>query len=238
MSYKFNFIRHVAIIMDGNGRWANLKGQKRFFGHKAGIKSVQKAINFAVQNKLEVLTLYAFSSENWNRPKQEVISLLKLFISALNSNVIKLHQHNIRLCFIGDITRFRKNWRNSIVNAENITKNNTGLVLNIAVNYSGRWDIVHGIKKIAELVQKGVLYPNQIEESIFEKYVCLNEVAPVDLIIRTGGEHRISNFLLWQIAYTEFYFTDVLWPDFNEQIFALAIKHFTQRERRFGCIYL
>ncbi|WWO96317.1 MAG: polyprenyl diphosphate synthase [Candidatus Dasytiphilus stammeri] len=229
-------IRHVAIIMDGNGRWAKRQGMIRIKGHKAGIKAVIRTVFFAMQHKLEALTLYAFSSENWKRPLPEVGALMKLFIWILDEKLSLLHKSNIRFQIIGDTSSFTNNLRNLIHYAETLTKKNTGLILTVAANYGGRWDIIHGIKKIAEEVRAGKLLPNQIEESIFSRYVCLNEIAPLDLVIRTGGEQRISNFLLWQIAYTELYFTDVLWPDFDENIFEIALNICSQRKRRFGNI--
>ncbi len=228
--------RHVAIIMDGNGRWANRKGKLRIFGHKAGIKSVRRAVKFAASNRLEVLTLYAFSSENWNRSIQEVSSLMELFIYALESKLKSLHKHNVKLRVIGDISRFNKRLQESIYRSEQLTKNNNGLILNIAANYGGRWDIIQGVKALAKQVEKGILTPDQISEALLSKCVCMSDLAPVDLVIRTGGEHRISNFLLWQIAYAELYFTDVLWPDFDEGIFKDAMNAFAQRNRRFGGI--
>lgn len=226
--------RHVAIIMDGNGRWAKNRGKLRISGHKAGVKSVRRAVSFAVSNKLDALTLYAFSSENWNRPPQEVLALMELFVWALDSEVKSLHKHNVRLRIIGDTGRFNARLQERIRRAEELTQQNNGLTLNIAANYGGRWDIIHGVRKIAEQVQEGLLRPDQIEEETLGNSLCLNELAPVDLVIRTGGEHRISNFLLWQVAYAEFFFTDVLWPDFDEQVFEGALNAFAQRERRFG----
>ena len=226
--------RHVAIIMDGNGRWAKNRGKLRISGHKAGVKSVRRAVSFAVSNKLDALTLYAFSSENWNRPPQEVLALMELFVWALDSEVKSLHKHNVRLRIIGDTGRFNARLQERIRRAEELTQQNNGLTLNIAANYGGRWDIIHGVRKIAEQVQEGLLRPDQIEEETLGDRLCLNELAPVDLVIRTGGEHRISNFLLWQVAYAEFFFTDVLWPDFDEQVFEGALNAFAQRERRFG----
>lgn len=226
--------RHVAIIMDGNGRWAKNQGKLRISGHKAGVKSVRRAVSFAVSNKLEALTLYAFSSENWSRPAQEVVALMELFVWALDSEVKSLHKHNVRLRIIGDISRFNSRLQERIRRAEELTQQNNGLTLNIAANYGGRWDIIHGVKKIAEQVQEGLLRPDQIEETTLSGFLCMHDLAPVDLVIRTGGEHRISNFLLWQIAYAEFYFTDVLWPDFDEQVFEGAMNAFSHRERRFG----
>lgn len=226
--------RHVAIIMDGNGRWAKNQGKLRISGHKAGVKSVRRAVSFAVSNKLDALTLYAFSSENWNRPPQEVMALMELFVWALDSEVKSLHKHNVRLRIIGDISRFNARLQERIRRAEELTQQNNGLTLNIAANYGGRWDIIHGVRKIAEQVQEGLLRPDQIEEETLGTHLCLNDLAPVDLVIRTGGEHRISNFLLWQVAYAEFWFSDVLWPDFDEQVFEGALNAFAQRERRFG----
>ncbi|MEI4270053.1 MAG: polyprenyl diphosphate synthase [Candidatus Dasytiphilus stammeri] len=235
-NYKSKKIRHVAIIMDGNGRWARRQGMIRMRGHQAGIKSVIRTVLFAMQHKLEALTLYAFSSENWKRPITEVGSLMKLFVLILEEKLSLLHKYNIQFKIIGDTTIFPHNLKNLIHYAETLTKKNSGLILTVAANYGGRWDIIHGIKKIAEEVRAGKLLPNQIQESLFSRYVCLNEVAPLDLVIRTGGEHRISNFLLWQIAYTELYFTDVLWPDFDENIFETALNIYSKRERRFGAI--
>ena len=226
--------RHVAIIMDGNGRWAKNQGKLRISGHKAGVKSVRRAVSFAVSNNLEALTLYAFSSENWSRPAQEVTALMELFVWALDSEVKSLHKHNVRLRVIGDTSRFSPRIQERIRRSETLTANNTRLTLNIAANYGGRWDIIEGVKKLAEQVQEGLLRPDQITEESLTSQLCMQELAPVDLVIRTGGEHRISNFLLWQIAYAEFYFTDVLWPDFDEHVFEGALNAFSLRERRFG----
>lgn len=226
--------RHVAIIMDGNGRWAKNQGKMRIFGHKAGVKAVRRAVSYAVNNQLHALTLYAFSSENWNRPMQEVTALMELFVWALDSEVKSLHKHNIRLNIIGDISRFNGRLQERIRRAEKLTQQNNGLVLNIAANYGGRWDIIQGVRLIASQVREGRLLPEQIAEDTLSPHLCLNELAPVDLVIRTGGEHRISNFLIWQVAYAELYFTDVLWPDFDEQVFEGAMNEFTHRERRFG----
>lgn len=226
--------RHVAIIMDGNGRWAKNQGKLRISGHKAGVKSVRRAVSFAVSNNLEALTLYAFSSENWSRPAQEVTALMELFVWALDSEVKSLHKHNVRLRIIGDISRFSPRIQERVRRAEALTENNDRLTLNIAANYGGRWDIIEGVKKLAEQVQEGLLRPDQITEESLTSQLCMNQLAPVDLVIRTGGEHRISNFLLWQIAYAEFYFTDVLWPDFDEHVFEGALNAFSLRERRYG----
>ena len=226
--------RHVAIIMDGNGRWAKNQGKLRISGHKAGVKAVRRSVSFAVSNNLEALTLHAFSSENWSRPPQEVTALMELFVWALDSEVKSLHKHNVRLRIIGDVSRFSNRIQERIRRAEELTQQNSGLTLNIAANYGGRWDIIQGVKKLAEQVQEGLLRPDQITEENLSAHLCMQGLAPVDLVIRTGGEHRISNFLLWQIAYAEFYFTDVLWPDFDEHVFEGALNAFSLRERRFG----
>lgn len=226
--------RHVAIIMDGNGRWASIRGKLRVVGHQAGFQAVRRAIRFAVDYRFDALTLYAFSSENWKRPNEEIESLMQLFTRALNNEMYELHKNNIKLRIIGDINRFNTKLQDSIYRSERLTSRNSGLTLNIAANYGGRWDIVQGVKQLAVKVQQGILHPNQINEDILCKCVCMNELAPVDLVIRTGGEHRISNFLLWQIAYAELFFTDVLWPDFNDVIFKGALHAFMKRERRFG----
>jgi len=220
--------------MDGNGRWAKNQGKLRISGHKAGVKAVRRSVSFAVSNNLEALTLYAFSSENWSRPAQEVTALMELFVWALDSEVKSLHKHNVRLRIIGDVSRFSNRIQERIRRAEELTQQNSGLTLNIAANYGGRWDIIQGVKKLAEQVQEGLLRPDQITEENLSAHLCMQGLAPVDLVIRTGGEHRISNFLLWQIAYAEFYFTDVLWPDFDEHVFEGALNAFSLRERRYG----
>ncbi len=227
---------HIAIIMDGNGRWAEKQGKIRAFGHKAGFEKVKEIIKFSVHNNIKVLTLYTFSSENWKRPKSEVLSLLELFSFALKNEIKNLNKYNICLKIIGDVTYFNSELQRCINYAEKITLNNSGLILNIAANYGGKWDIVEGVKKIVSDVQDGYLNIHQIEEKIFSQYLCTNSLLPVDLVIRTGGEKRISNFLLWQIAYSELYFTDVLWPDFDQFILQDAINDFSIRKRRFGGI--
>lgn len=226
--------RHVAIIMDGNGRWAKSRGKLRVVGHQAGFYAVRRAVHFAVNYKFKALTLYAFSSENWKRPNKEIDFLMELFTHALNNEIHDLHKNNIRLRIIGDVNRFTRELQDSIYRSEQLTANNSGLTLNIAANYGGRWDIIQGVKQLAIKVQKGKLNPHQINEDTLCKHISMNELAPVDLVIRTGGEHRISNFLLWQIAYAELFFTDVLWPDFTDVIFKGALNAFMKRERRFG----
>jgi undecaprenyl diphosphate synthase len=226
--------RHVAIIMDGNGRWANKKGKMRILGHKEGFKAVKKAVKFSIMNNLKILTLYAFSSENKNRSLFEIKSLMELFFFALDSEINNFKKFNIRLKVIGDITYFNEKLQKRIYQAEKITSHNDGLILNIAANYGGRWDIIQSVKKIVDKVQKGVLKIENIQEKTITEYLSTKELLPVDLVIRTGGEKRISNFLLWEIAYSELYFTDVLWPDFNDYSFQCAIDSYISRERRFG----
>jgi len=226
--------KHVAIIMDGNGRWAESKGKHRVFGHKHGVKSLSKAISFAAEKKLQALTIYAFSSENWKRPEKEVNMLMDLFFTVLGSEVKKLHKHNIKFNVIGDVLGFSERLQKKIFQAEMLTKNNTGLVLNVAANYGGRWDITQATQKLAKLVKKGELAVEDITEERLNNEINLNQLPTVDLMIRTGGDYRISNFLLWQLAYAELYFCDVLWPDFNADVFQDALNTFSSKERRFG----
>ena len=227
---------HVAIIMDGNGRWAQQRKQLRAVGHRAGLKAVRKIVTYAATLGIKVLTLYAFSSENWKRPENEVSALISLFIYALNREMKSLHKNNVRLNIIGNISQFNDDLQNMIINAEQLTKDNSGLVLNVAANYGGRWDILQSTKKMAKQVFDGKITLDDITEERFNSEMSMHEFPEVDLVIRTGGEYRISNFLLWQIAYSELYFTDVLWPDFNQTLFDKAIDVFNTRERRFGGI--
>lgn len=226
--------QHVAIIMDGNGRWAEQRHKPRVFGHKNGVRAVRHAVRYAVQHHIKALTLYAFSSENWRRPKQEVGILMELFIAVLSSEVKRLHKNGVRLKIIGDTSRFSDKLQHKIKEAEALTASNEGLLLNIAANYGGRWDIVDTAKRLAEQVKAGKLDVNAIDEELFSNHTCLAGVPDPDLMIRTGGDHRVSNFLIWQAAYTELYFTQSLWPDFNDAEFAKAIACFQSRERRFG----
>ncbi|PJG84959.1 polyprenyl diphosphate synthase [Conservatibacter flavescens] len=229
-----NIPKHVAIIMDGNGRWAKQKGKMRIFGHKNGVMAVRKSVAYARKIGIESLTLYAFSSENWSRPEAEVNALMSLFMQALDHEVSKLHKNNIRLRILGDTAKFSTSLQNKIRRAENMTEKNTALTLNIAANYGGCWDIVQAVKQLAHKVQAGECEVDQITESLFQQHLVTGEQSPVDLLIRTSGEQRISNFLLWQTAYAEFYFSDVLWPDFDETIFEQAVIAYQQRHRRFG----
>lgn len=226
--------RHIAIVMDGNGRWAKLRGLPRVAGHKAGSEAVRNAIEACVKRGIEALTLFAFSSENWQRPASEVSSLMKLFFTALQSNVKKLNKNNIKISFIGDVSQLDNKLQDKINEAQNLTANNSGLHLNIAVNYSGRWDILQAAKKIAQEAKESKIEIEKISYELVQKNLCLSDLPEPDLFIRTSGEQRISNFLLWQLAYTELYFTDVLWPDFDEEQLDLALLEFANRNRRFG----
>ena len=225
---------HVVIVMDGNGRWAKKRLLPRTAGHHAGVKTTRKIVEQCVENKIQALTIFAFSSENWKRPEQEVSSLMELFMSSLQTEVKSLHEQQVRVRFIGDVSAFSKKLQDKITQTMQLTVNNTGLQLNIAVNYGGRWDIARACKKIAEKVLAGELHSESIDAQMFDKYVCLSELPEPDLFIRTGGEQRISNFLIWQMAYTELYFTDLLWPDFDRQAFNDALVWFAGRQRRFG----
>ncbi|TRW49573.1 di-trans,poly-cis-decaprenylcistransferase [Aliidiomarina halalkaliphila] len=226
--------RHVAIIMDGNGRWAEKQGKRRTHGHRAGAEAVRRAITFARRNGIEALTLFAFSSENWNRPAQEVNVLMELFMSVLKREIPELAANDIRLRIIGDVSRFNKRLQKRIREAEEATAHNTALTLNIAANYGGRWDITQATQQLATKVAEGQLIASEITETLISEHLSLASGPEPDLLIRTGGEVRISNFLLWQLAYAELYFTDVLWPDFDEMTFAEAIDSYVRRERRFG----
>ncbi|OOF40752.1 di-trans,poly-cis-decaprenylcistransferase [Rodentibacter genomosp. 2] len=231
---KNNIPLHVAIIMDGNGRWAKQRNKLRVFGHTHGVGSVRRAVSYARQIGVKVLTLYAFSSENWNRPEQEVSSLMTLFMQALDREVKKLHKNDIRLKIIGDTSRFSEKLQEKIRKAEELTEKNTALTLNIAANYGGCWDIVQATKQIADKVKNNEINTEDINEQCFQQHLVTQEQPQVDLLIRTSGEQRISNFLLWQIAYAELCFLDVLWPDFSEKDFNQAIANYQQRHRRFG----
>ncbi|MGH8090427.1 MAG: polyprenyl diphosphate synthase [Rudaea sp.] len=226
--------RHIAIVMDGNGRWAKARHRPRSFGHHAGQKSVRTAIEFCSQRGVNALTLFAFSSENWQRPKDEVGALMELFLKALDREVDELHGHGVRIAFIGDLSAFAPALRERMLAAMEKTRGNGKLALNVAVNYGGRWDIANAAKQAALAVQRGEIAAAAIDEKSIARYFCLADLPPVDLFIRTGGEQRISNFLLWQSAYSELYFSDVLWPDFDANCLDQALAEFARRERRFG----
>ncbi|MFM2485852.1 isoprenyl transferase [Celerinatantimonas yamalensis] len=227
--------RHVAIIMDGNGRWAKQRGRIRVLGHHAGAKAVRKVVKNAAKLGIEQLTLFAFSSENWRRPAEEVSQLMKLFMTLLQREVKMLNKHNIKLRIIGNRGGFTQSLQQKIANAEALTANNSGLSLNIAANYGGRWDITQQIRYFADKISRQELTVEQVDEAMINNALSDHSVGDVDLMIRTGGEHRISNFLIWQLAYAELYFTNQLWPDFDEQDFSDALASYVQRERRFGC---
>lgn len=226
--------QHVAIIMDGNGRWAEQRSKHRLFGHKAGIEAVRASVRYARTQGIQALTLFAFSSENWQRPDDEVSGLMELFTLVLTSEVKRLHKNNIRLQVIGDTSRFSKKLQKHILAATELTAGNTELTLNIAANYGGRWDMINATKAISKDVASGKLMPDDITEALFAEYTQLHSLPELDLLIRTGGECRVSNFLLWQLAYSELMFTPVLWPEFNEDVFAELVSAYQHRERRFG----
>ena len=226
--------RHIAIVMDGNGRWATRRRQPRSFGHRQGQKAVRSAIEFCRRQGVESLTLFAFSSENWNRPQSEVGALMQLFMKALEREVDELHAHGVRIDFVGDLSAFSAELVQRMQAAMARTLGNASLRLNVAVNYGGRWDIVQAARAIAQSALRGELDPSAIDEATFARHVCLADQPPVDLFIRTGGEMRLSNFVLWQVAYAELYFTEALWPDVNADMLAAALAEYAQRERRYG----
>jgi len=223
--------KHIAVIMDGNGRWARKRFLPRIAGHKRGVETVRDLVKSCINLKVEYLTLFAFSSENWRRPAEEVSFLMSLFMQALKREVAKLHQNNIKLVMIGDRSRFDAELIAQIEASELLTANNTGLVLSIAANYGGRWDVLQAVNKMQLAAPQLVGF---YSEDHLTPYLSMSYAPEPDLFIRTGGEKRISNFLLWQLAYTELYFTDTLWPDFNQEAFNSAISSYQKRERRFG----
>ena len=226
--------RHIAIVMDGNGRWAKARHQPRSFGHNAGRKAVREAVESCLREGVQALTLFAFSSENWQRPQDEVGALMNLFVRALDKEVDELHGYGVRLRFVGDLTAFDEPLRRRMQSAMTRTADNDKLQLNVAVNYGGRWDIVQASRQAAAAVARGELQAGQIDEARLGQWMNLADAPPLDLFIRTGGETRISNFLLWQAAYAEFYFTDTLWPDFDQACLRGAIEDYARRERRYG----
>ena len=226
--------QHIAIIMDGNGRWAKKRHYPRFIGHRAGVKAVTDIVQHCVKLNIKVLSLFAFSSENWRRPSKEVRLLMELFHLSLEQQLKRIHKNNIRLQIIGDIHKFLPCLQIQIRRLQQLTECNTGLILNIAANYGGRWDIVQAVQTIARKATMGKISVNMISEKMISDSLTTAVLPEPDLFIRTGGEQRVSNFLLWQMAYTEFFFTDTLWPDFNVSSLNRAIASFTERERRFG----
>ena len=220
--------------MDGNGRWAQQRLRPRVFGHRAGQQAVRGAVEFCLRRSIGALTLFAFSSENWQRPPTEVSALMELFLKALDKEVDELHGHGVRIRFIGELSAFAPELRARMQGAMDKTQSNGKLALNVAVNYGGRWDIANAARGVAEAVRRGEIAAASIDEGTLAPFFQLHELPPVDLFIRTGGEQRVSNFLLWQIAYAELYFTPTLWPDFDEGAFARALEDYAARERRFG----
>lgn len=228
--------RHIAIIMDGNGRWAKKQGQVRTFGHQIGVKAVKDIVEGATELGIEYLTLYTFSTENWNRPKSEVDALMELLVDTMHEETPTLIKNNVRLMAIGDIESLPLNCREKLQETIQITASHTRLTLVLALSYSSRWEILRAVNKLAEKVKKGEINPGEITEAIFNNELCTVGMPDPELLIRTSGEKRISNYLLWQIAYAELYFTDILWPDFTREDLYEAIYDYQQRERRFGVI--
>jgi undecaprenyl diphosphate synthase len=225
---------HVCIIMDGNGRWAKKRLMPRKLGHRKGVETTRRAIEFFAGCGVEHLTLFAFSSENWNRPEDEVTSLMELFMHSLKENTDELNKKGVRIRFIGDRSQFSEGLQRQIAESEVLTLENRRMTLNVAANYGGQWDIVNAMKNLLKKVTDGNVTPDQINVALIENELSLADSPDPDLFIRTGGERRISNFLLWQLAYTEFYFCDVLWPDFTEQEMQLALDEYSLRQRRYG----
>ncbi|MCW8922534.1 MAG: isoprenyl transferase [Gammaproteobacteria bacterium] len=226
--------KHIAVVMDGNGRWAKKRFLPRTAGHHAGVNATRAIVENCDQLGIEALTVFAFSSENWKRPEKEVNSLMSIFISTLKSEMMKLKKLNVCVKFIGDRTAFPQELQTVINETEIQTVDNTGLALTIAANYGGRWDIAQACRRIAQKVSSGELSADAVDESLVSQEMCLSDLPAIDLFIRTGGESRVSNFLLWQLAYAELYFTDTLWPDFNDASLESAITWYGTRQRRFG----
>lgn len=231
---KMNKPHHIAIIMDGNGRWATARSKARVNGHRAGLDSLKKTIQLAIRDGISVLSLFAFSSENWRRPAYEVKALNQLFLQALSSQVQELHENNIRLRFIGDLSFFSQKLQTSMMAAQKLTVNNVGLQLIIAVNYGGQWDILQATRSLIQHYQASGESASTLTLDTFEQSLSTRDIPPPDLLIRTSGEQRISNFFLWQLAYTELYFTQVYWPDFDDACWLDALAHFKQCDRRYG----
>jgi undecaprenyl diphosphate synthase len=231
---KTNLPQHVAIIMDGNGRWAKARGLDRCVGHQEGAVSVRKVVEAAATIELKYLTVYTFSTENWNRPETEVQTLMSLLVSSIRQETPDLMKNNIRLLAIGDLARLEENVRQSLLDCISQTSGNTGTTLILALSYSSRWEILRAVKQLISEVKEGRLSNEEITEALFSQYLTTWGIPDPDLLIRTGGEKRISNFLLWQLSYSELYFSDVYWPDFREDELYNAILYYQQRERRFG----
>lgn len=226
--------QHIAVVMDGNGRWAQCRGLPRMEGHRAGIKAVKTIVQCCIEKRIKILSLFAFSSENWLRPEKEVEFLMALFIEALQSELDSLHQHEVRLRFTGDRNQLSHELQLWMQKAQELTAHNNVLTLNIAVNYSGKWDILQAVNKLTRQLAEGVVQEDAITEAHFASLLSTNDLPDPDLLIRTSGELRISNFFLWQLAYTELYFANLHWPDFTADEFEKALLSFRQRERRYG----
>lgn len=226
--------KHIALIMDGNGRWAKQNGKARVFGHRNGVKAVRSVAEGAAELGIQFLTLYAFSTENWNRPKAEVNALMQLLVSTIAKETKTLHKNNIRLMAIGDLESLPSKCYKELNKAIESTSTNTGLQLNLALSYSSKWEIINAIKGLLIDVKSGNVDESKIDEALFNNYLCTRDIPDPELLIRTSGEYRISNFLLWQIAYAELYFSEILWPDFRKEHLWKAVESFQQRERRFG----
>ena len=233
---KSHLPHHIAIIMDGNGRWAKDQGQDRLFGHLHGVESVRNIVEGCAELGIGYLTLYAFSTENWDRPEEEVIGLMELLVNTISDEVETLKKNNIRLHVIGDMNMLPEHARNELNEALEITKENKGLQLVMALSYSGRWELLNAVKNIVAEVKKGKLMAEDINQELFQQYLCTREFPDPELMIRTGGDYRISNFLLYQLAYAELYFTEIRWPDFRKENLYEAILDYQNRERRFGKI--
>ena len=233
---KSRIPHHIAIIMDGNGRWAKQQGKPRMFGHKNGVSAVREITEASAELGVKYLTLYAFSTENWNRPPLEVTALMQLLVETMKREIDSLHRNNIKVLVIGDMSKLPTRSRKALENGIEKTKNNTGLNLILALNYSSRWEITEAVKKIARKVEHAQLKSEEINEQLIEENLTTHGIPDPELLIRTSGELRISNYLLWQIAYAELYFTDEMWPDFDKESLIKAIINYQSRERRFGKI--
>lgn len=233
---KNNLPKHIAIIMDGNGRWAKAHGKPRVFGHKSGVKSVREVTEAAAELGIDYITLYAFSTENWNRPTTEVVALMTLLVETIRKEIDTLNKNNIKLLAIGDISKLPAKTYKALIEGIENTKNNTRMTLVLALNYSSKWEILEATKKIAQKVSSGDLKMEDIDESLFSHHLSTVNIPDPEFLIRTSGESRLSNFLLWQLAYAEFYFTPIYWPDFDKAQFYNAILSYQNRERRFGMI--
>jgi undecaprenyl diphosphate synthase len=227
---------HIAIIMDGNGRWAKKQGHMRLYGHNFGVESIRETLKAAQEINVKYLTLYAFSTENWNRPKEEVDGLMDLLVRSLANEIKELSESGVRLMAIGDLKGLPEACQAELQESIDLTKDNTGITMVLALNYSSRWEIVNAVKKIVKEVKQDDLSIDSIDACLFSDYLTTKEIPDPELLIRTSGEHRVSNFLLWQLAYTEFHFTEVLWPDFKKEDLFKAVVDYQSRERRFGMV--